>query len=144
MGTYPSEVIVRNGFTAEVGPTLADGPEVFTSWKEISAYLGKSVRTVQRWEGEFGLPVQRANGSSKGTVRASRKEIDAWLRNRWSLRPADEAGSTVSENILNSHRLLEERRRLLMECQRSLMNLTKECELWRSQLTESNRFRHKS
>ena len=29
------------------------------SWKEIAAYLGRGVRTVQRWEREEGLPVHR-------------------------------------------------------------------------------------
>ena len=30
-------------------------------WKEIAAYLGKSVRSVQRWEATLGLPVRRIN-----------------------------------------------------------------------------------
>jgi hypothetical protein len=29
-----------------------------TSWKEIGQYLGKGVRTVQRWEQQMGLPVR--------------------------------------------------------------------------------------
>jgi hypothetical protein len=29
------------------------------SWKEIASYLGRGVRTVQRWECEEGLPVHR-------------------------------------------------------------------------------------
>ena len=28
-------------------------PSVFTSWKEIACYLGKGIRTVQRWERDF-------------------------------------------------------------------------------------------
>ena len=28
------------------------------SWKQIAAYLGRGVTTVQRWEAEEGLPVQ--------------------------------------------------------------------------------------
>jgi hypothetical protein len=31
----------------------------FTSWKEIAKYLGKGVRTAQRWEHEAGLPIRR-------------------------------------------------------------------------------------
>jgi len=34
-------------------------PAVLTSWKEIAAYFGIGVRTVQRWERQFGLPVER-------------------------------------------------------------------------------------
>jgi hypothetical protein len=51
----------------------------FTCWKEIAAYLRKGVRTVQRWEREFGLPVQRPSARSKGIVRASRQELDHWM-----------------------------------------------------------------
>src|SRR5512147_88230 len=59
---------------------------VFTSWKEIASYLGKGVRTVQRWEAQFGLPVQRPNARAKGIVRASRDELDRWIATRWSSR----------------------------------------------------------
>ena len=31
--------------------------QVLNGWKEIANYLGKGVRTVQRYEREFGLPV---------------------------------------------------------------------------------------
>jgi hypothetical protein len=40
------------------------------SWKEIAAYLGKGVRTVQRWEQEVGLPVSRPEKAHKGVVLA--------------------------------------------------------------------------
>lgn len=59
---------------------------VFTSWKEIASYLGKGVRTVQRWEAQFGLPVQRPNAHVKGIVRATREELDQWIATRWSPR----------------------------------------------------------
>ncbi len=61
-----------------------DNGETFTCWKEIAAYLGKGVRTVQRWERQFGLPVQRPNEHEKGIVRASRKELDEWTQTNWS------------------------------------------------------------
>lgn len=51
-----------------------------TSWKEIGAYLGRTARTVQRWEQHFGLPVRRGNGPSAGIVWALPEEIDEWLR----------------------------------------------------------------
>ncbi len=52
---------------------------VLGSWKEIAAYLGKGVRTVQRWEQQFGLPVRRPNGRSEGIVYATREELDRWI-----------------------------------------------------------------
>src|SRR5277367_275253 len=47
------------------------------AWKEIAAYLKKDVRTVQRWEKNFGLPVRRM---ASGTVFAYRSEIDKWWK----------------------------------------------------------------
>jgi hypothetical protein len=50
----------------------------FTSWKEIAQYLGKGVRTAQRWEREAGLPIRRQHGHGGGKVLAFADEIDAW------------------------------------------------------------------
>jgi tetratricopeptide (TPR) repeat protein/TolB-like protein len=53
--------------------------EVLQSWKEISSYLGRDVRTCRRWEEHIGLPVHRLNGSPKARVMAYKDEIDRWL-----------------------------------------------------------------
>ena len=50
------------------------------SWKEIATYLGKDVRTVQRWENRAGLPVHRHSEGSVLNVCAYRSELDAWQR----------------------------------------------------------------
>lgn len=47
------------------------------SWKELANYLGCSVRTVQRWEAERGLPVRRLPGH-RGSVFALRAEVEQW------------------------------------------------------------------
>jgi TolB-like protein/Flp pilus assembly protein TadD len=52
--------------------------EVLQSWKEISAYLGRDIRTCRRWEEHLGLPVHRLNGSPKARVLAYKDEIDWW------------------------------------------------------------------
>lgn len=49
-------------------------------WKDIAAYLGRGVRTVQRWE-QFGLPIHRPAGREKSTVFALRSELDKWMEN---------------------------------------------------------------
>jgi hypothetical protein len=55
-------------------------PAQFVSgWKDIARYLGKGVRTVQRYEREFGLPVRRPAGKPCGSVVATKAEIDAWV-----------------------------------------------------------------
>lgn len=53
---------------------------ILSSWKEIAQCLGKGVRTVQRWELEFGLPVRRPKQGPHKAVLAIREEIDAWLQ----------------------------------------------------------------
>jgi len=51
-----------------------------TGWKEIGSHLGKSVRTAQRWEQEYGLPVQRLGHEGGEIVWAESHELDDWLR----------------------------------------------------------------
>jgi TolB-like protein/Tfp pilus assembly protein PilF len=52
------------------------------SWKEIGAYLGRSARTVQRWERLEGLPVHRLQHEKLGNVYAFASELDAWWESR--------------------------------------------------------------
>ena len=49
-------------------------------WKEIAAYLGKSVRSVQRWEVTLGLPVRRIRTPDGVIIYAEPGEIDTWKR----------------------------------------------------------------
>ena len=59
-------------------------PEFLNSWKEIANYMGRGVRTVQRYEALYGLPVRRFNGrrGNRRPVMSTRKEIDAWFAAR--------------------------------------------------------------
>src|SRR6267378_4028095 len=52
------------------------------SWGEIASYLGREVRTVQRWERTEGLPVHRHEHKKKSTVYAFAGELDAWIKKR--------------------------------------------------------------
>jgi hypothetical protein len=54
------------------------------SWKEIAAHLGRTVRTVQRWERDEQLPVHRHHHQRQASVYAFADEIEAW----WTERPA--------------------------------------------------------
>jgi phage terminase Nu1 subunit (DNA packaging protein) len=60
---------------------MDDEQQVLSSWKEIANFLGKGVRTVQRWERELGLPVRRPQGSRQGVVLAFPHELRAWAAN---------------------------------------------------------------
>lgn len=44
----------------------------------MAAHLGRSVRTIQRWEREAGLPVRRLVVGGKAQVFAYRQELDGW------------------------------------------------------------------
>jgi TolB-like protein/Flp pilus assembly protein TadD len=52
------------------------------SWKEVAAYLGRDVRTVQRWERQLGLPVHRLQHNKMGSLYAYAAELDAWRKDR--------------------------------------------------------------
>jgi hypothetical protein len=52
--------------------------KVLSTWKEIAVYLDRGVRTVQRWELSYRLPVRRASEDAH-SVFAFADELDAWL-----------------------------------------------------------------
>jgi len=54
---------------------------VLHSWKEISSYAGRGVRTIQRYEVQLGFPIHRPAGSSRSAVLAFTDEVDGWLNN---------------------------------------------------------------
>jgi hypothetical protein len=53
--------------------------EIISGWKEIANYLGKAVRSVQRYELGLALPIHRPAGKSRGVVFATKPELDAWI-----------------------------------------------------------------
>jgi Tol biopolymer transport system component len=65
------------------------------SWKEIAAYLGRGIRTVQRWEREEGLPVHRLVHEKRGSIYARRQELAAWWESRRLTLASSAAGSAA-------------------------------------------------
>jgi TolB-like protein/tetratricopeptide (TPR) repeat protein len=57
-------------------------PARLDSWKEIASYLGRSEKTVRRWEGTEGLPVHRLLHEKRSSVYAYRSELEAWRAER--------------------------------------------------------------
>lgn len=58
--------------------------EALTCWKDIARYMGKGVRTVQRWEQQFGLPVRRPSGvTHKTAVLAYPHDLEIWMATHW-------------------------------------------------------------
>jgi hypothetical protein len=56
--------------------------ERLDSWKEIASFLGRGIRTVQRWEREEQMPVRRLGHAKRGTVYADPAELSAWWESR--------------------------------------------------------------
>ncbi len=109
-----------------LNPMPSPNPEIFTSWKEIACYLNKGVRTVQRWEAEFGLPVRRPNEREKGIVYALRTELDRWMNSKWSGR-ASRAADEASVHTEAHRKLRTENKKLMSEISASLSKLQTEC-----------------
>jgi len=84
LGRFGQVNFVQENLVVRDRPTkqsLIQEPSQFLSgWKEIANYLGKGVRTVQRYERHMGLPVRRPAGRSSGSVVATRAELDAWVK----------------------------------------------------------------
>jgi hypothetical protein len=55
-------------------------PTRLSGWKEISAFLGKGVRTAQRWERTLKMPVHRIGHKGGEIVFAYADELNAWLK----------------------------------------------------------------
>jgi hypothetical protein len=72
------EVRVSPDALDEPGRSKLNAGGRLDSWKEIAAYLGRSVRSVQRWERAEGLPVLRHQHVKGVTVYAYRHEVDQW------------------------------------------------------------------
>ena len=110
---------------------LSEESKVLSSWKDIARYMGKGVRTVQRWERHLGLPVRRPNGAShKSAVLLHRSDLDAWLATRFSPRTATKSlAKTKLEPECSSRAILRERLQVARELRIAHQTLTQEiCE----------------
>ncbi|HEX6802073.1 MAG TPA: hypothetical protein VF133_00205 [Terriglobales bacterium] len=82
------------------------------TWGEIASYLGREIRTVQRWEKSLALPVHRLGGFSdkQSRVFAFRHELDAWWREHETVgntpESPDEAAATNGEPTSRSESAL--------------------------------------
>jgi TolB-like protein/Tfp pilus assembly protein PilF len=80
---------------------VEDSPrsERLETWGEIASYLGREIRTVQRWEKSLGLPVRRLGGADKSRVFAFRHEIDAWWREHETRANSVEPEESTTSNV---------------------------------------------
>jgi hypothetical protein len=97
-------------------------PHLLNGWKEISTYIGRAIRTAQRWEAEWGLPVIRPAGHDRTSVVARPADIDAWLLERAShrdhiaaLKERLQRLETENEELMQKNQNLETALRMVIE-----------------------------
>jgi TolB-like protein/Flp pilus assembly protein TadD len=73
--------------------------KILESWKEISDYLKHSIKTCQRWEKKFGLPIHRLDETAKGRVFAEPAELDVWIKEKLRLAEASEKGRPLFRSL---------------------------------------------
>ncbi len=124
---------------------ISEDSTVLSSWKDIARYLGKGVRTVQRWERHLGLPVRRPTGASqKSAVVLHRGDVDAWLETRFSARSFPNDGrernrsshserSTLKERIRTARELRIKNQILTEQIAASIRLLSERCDLLSTQ-----------
>jgi hypothetical protein len=78
---------------ADTSPVPGSAP--LNGWKQIAAYFGRSVRAVQRYEHELGLPVHRIKTADGQSVYALPGEIDDWRRGVDASIEPDKTAATV-------------------------------------------------
>ena len=93
---------------------------ILNSWKEIATYLGRGVRTVQRWEAQLGLPVHRPAGKDHSAVVAFSSELDQWLDRR-PLRTTSSFETSPALDIALLQSLLDKAEVLLQRCETLLL-----------------------
>jgi tetratricopeptide (TPR) repeat protein len=82
-----------------------DERKTLDSWKAISLYLHREIRTVQRWEKSEHLPIRRHFHQKQGSVYAYTDELDNWIAQR-QRRPAAPAAENTSSRSGGARRLL--------------------------------------
>jgi hypothetical protein len=120
--------------------TLQTKVGLLNSWKEIAAYLGRGVRTAQRWE-KYGLPVRRLAPGPRASVIADAGEIDKWIQSARShgfeaagpIEPALVPTAKVApirqfRSFVDGHDVLENGRNRLAQLIANVARLKANCE----------------
>lgn len=93
--------------------------DVLNSWKEISAYAHRGIRTLQRWEREMDFPIHRPCGKDHSPVMALKSEIDLWFRMPHGPQKTNarhRRSFEIQRRLLNNTKMLEAMTAKLMNC----------------------------
>ena len=128
-------------------PRKIEPSQFLSGWKEIANYLGKGVRTVQRYERHMGLPVRRPAGKPWGSVVATRAELDAWveaspIREVYQLsNPLPEYASSaraIQRGLSEMFRLRDKMYELRAEVKESVRTLRESVHILQDGLSQAN------
>jgi hypothetical protein len=125
--------------------TPTENGEILSGWKDIARYLGRGVRTVQRYEEQFKLPVRRPAARIRGSVSATKADLDAWVLASMVREPEESAPILPNVNAQDLTASLEVRHYLRAELRQGIrqlcfarQRLLEEVRLVRSALREDN------
>jgi hypothetical protein len=123
--------------------TPIENGEILSGWKDIARYLGRGVRTVQRYEEQFKLPVRHRR--PRGTVSSTKADLDAWVLASMVREPEESAPILPNINAQDLTASLEVRHYLRAELRQDIRQLRfarerllEEIRLVRSTLRENN------
>ena len=92
---------------------------ILNSWKEIASYLGRGVRTIQRYEENLGLPVHRPAGRERTAVLAFADELEQWLRNSPSRNGTRSSSTNGHSTVMELQEIPAELARAKQEMERA-------------------------
>ena len=115
----------------DMGKTHPAPAPTLNSWKQIAAYLGRGVRTVQRWQAELRLPIHRVWNTPRSPVFAYTTELDEWLRRQaGGLNPAHikpyEIDGKLKQQIRANLERMQRLRKEISETRQTHKQLTSE------------------
>jgi hypothetical protein len=95
------------------------GDDLFLTWRKVSEYAGRGIRTLQRWERDYGFPIHRPDPKNRSSVVASKREIDAWFRN-CPLQNGPQPQQNRTAHLLENARRVERQAKRMFELSRQM------------------------
>ena len=141
----PEDIRVRGAGRCGTLSNVPASQQTLSSWKEIAAYFGRGIRTVQRWERELQLPVYRPKSGHKAPVLAFSNELERWSRSR-SIAPSREFKAqdvrTLLQSLRDQIKSHQEEVKRLREQTQQMKQLREEIDLRLREATECLKSEH--
>jgi len=110
------------------------------SWKEIATFVGRGVRTVQRWERELQLPVHRIGNGPRSPVYALIPELNFWITTSGAMRSEPAHGAPLrpatGKPVEDSRRLTSKIHTLVREVAENSVRQRRQAEILQKRILE--------